>query len=179
MDAELFDHYVQRGAESWNVSLDAAWLDYELRAWIAPRLPTHRPLAACNIGIGVGLWDDWLGHELGVGAQLTSVDRDPAICRVFALRQARERHPFPAQVVCGDIVDGVLPTAGFDVITVVGSTVDGNEAAAFEHAARAALAPGGVLLMASVGTGTPPAAGELRERGELWISFRSLSARSA
>ncbi|MDQ3369325.1 MAG: class I SAM-dependent methyltransferase [Myxococcota bacterium] len=179
MDAELFEHYVQRGAEPWNVSVDAAWLDYELRAWTAPRLPAQRPLAACNIGIGVGLWDDWLGHELGEGAQLTSVDRDPTICRVFGRRQVRERHPFPSQVVCGDILDGVLPRATFDVITVVGSTIDSNEPGAFEEAARAALAPGGVLLMARVGTGSPPITGELRQRGELWIAVRALAAPGA
>ena len=55
-----------------------------------------------------GLFDDWLCHAVGATAaasSVTSVDRDPAICRVFALRQRRERHPFPARVICGDVRD--------------------------------------------------------------------------
>ena len=78
-ETELLAHYVERGGEPWNVSLEAAWLDYELRAWVRPRLPTRWPARVCNIGIGVGLWDDWLGHELGVA--ITSIDRDAHICR--------------------------------------------------------------------------------------------------
>ena len=36
-ETELLAHYVERGGEPWNVSLEAAWLDYELRAWVRPR----------------------------------------------------------------------------------------------------------------------------------------------
>ena len=54
-DAELLAHYVERGGEPWNVSLEASWLDFELRAWVKPRLPERWPVTACNIGIGVGL----------------------------------------------------------------------------------------------------------------------------
>ena len=55
-ETELLAHYVERGGEPWNVSLEAAWLDYELRAWMKPRLPARWPVAVCNVGIGVGLW---------------------------------------------------------------------------------------------------------------------------
>lgn len=172
---ELLEHYLERGREPWNVSLEAAWLDFELRAWVRPRLPARWPVRACNIGIGVGLWDDWLGHELGVA--ITSVDVDAAICRTFAVRQRSEGHPFPARIVCGDPRDGVLGAARFDVITIVGSTLaETGDRAALERAAVAALAPGGVLLVADVGNRQPPAGCELRSFGEMWIAFRSISS---
>jgi SAM-dependent methyltransferase len=171
-ESELLAHYLERGAEPWNVSLEAAWLDYELRAWVRPRLPARWPVMVCNIGIGVGLFDDWLGHELG--ASITSVDRDPQTCRTFAARQRRERHPFPANVRCGDACDGILGISRFDAITVVGSTLaETGDRAELERAALAALVPGGTLLVAEVGNREPPPALELRRLGEIWIAFRA------
>jgi len=192
-ESELLAHYVERGGEPWNVSLEAAWLDFELRAWVRPRLPTHWPAAVCNIGIGVGLWDDWLGHELGVA--ITSVDRDPQICRTFAARQRRERHPYPAHVRCGEVCaiadgtgvrriggapTGVLGSSRFDAITIVGSTLaETGDRAELERAARAALAPNGSLLIAEVGNHQPPPADEVRRLGQgkdqIWIAFRHIS----
>src|SRR3569623_2438367 len=175
-DAELLAHYVERGGEPWNVSLEASWLDYELRAWVKPRLPTRWPVAACNIGIGVGLWDDWLGHELGVA--ITSIDADPEVCRRFRLRQARERHPHPAIVRCFDARTRSLGAGRFDVITIVGSTLaEAVDRAALEARATAALARGGVLLIADVGNREPPPdADELRRLGEIWVAFRERRA---
>lgn len=171
-ETELLAHYVERGGEPWNVSLEAAWLDYELRAWVRPRLPTRWPVAVCNIGIGVGLFDDWLGHELG--AAITSVDRDPQICRTFAARQRRERHPHPAKVRCGDACDGLLGIARFDAITILGSTLaETGDRAELEHAALRALVPGGSLLVVEVGNREPPAGHDLRRLGEIWIAFRA------
>lgn len=172
-ESELLAHYVERGGEPWNVSLEAAWLDYELRAWVKPRLPQRWPMAVCNIGIGVGLFDDWLGHELG--ASIISIDRDPQICRTFAARQRRERHPYPAEVRCGDASAGVLGSSRFDAITIVGSTLaeTGNRGE-LERVALTALAPGGSLLIAEVGNREPPAGLELRRLGEIWIAFRAI-----
>jgi hypothetical protein len=172
-DAELLAHYVERGGEPWNVSLEASWLDYELRAFVRPRLPETWPVAACNIGIGVGLWDDWLGHELG--ASITSIDCDPDICRRFRIRQARERHPYPAVVRCFDASIGGIGVGRFDVITIVGSTLgEAIDHAALERHALAALRPGGVLLIADVGNREPPReADELRRLGEIWIALRA------
>src|SRR5688572_470403 len=125
-DARLLDHYIHRGHGPWNVSLEASYLDFELRRALVTRLPTKRPLRVCNVGIGVGLWDDWLGYL--VGASITSVDRDRDICEVLELRQRRERHPYPARVLCGDVLAGVLDELGergerFDLITCIGSTL--------------------------------------------------------
>jgi SAM-dependent methyltransferase len=147
-DADLLAHYVARGHESWNTSLAASWLDYELRAGVLARLPADRPLAVCNVGIGVGLFDDWLGHVLG--APITSVDDDPDICAVFDLRQRRERHPYPARVVCGDATH-VLPAGSFDVVTCVGSTLrEAVDRQALRAALLQALRPGGTLILADV-----------------------------
>jgi hypothetical protein len=170
-EIELLAHYVERGGEPWNVSLEAAWLDYELRAWIRPRLPSRWPVSVCNIGIGVGLFDDWLGHELGT--TITSIDRDPLICRTFAARQRRERHPHPARVRCGDACD-VVGTSRFDAVTIIGSTLaETGDRGALEAAALAALVPGGSLLVAEVGNREPPANCDVRRLGEMWIAFRA------
>lgn len=172
-DDELLEHYIHRGATAWNVSLEAAWLDYELRAWVRPRIPSRRPLAVCNIGIGVGLWDDWLGHELGVA--ITSVDRDADICRVFALRQRAEHHPHPARVICGDVLEGCLERQRFDVITLVGSTVaEADHRERLFREVTAALRPEGRALVAEVGQGEPPP-DAARVSGTLWIAFAELA----
>jgi len=170
-DAELLAHYIARGREPWNVSLEASWLDYELRAFVMARLPKRRPLAVLNVGIGVGLFDDWLGHV--IGGTITSVDRDPDICRVFALRQRREGHPYPAHVVCGDVRDGVLAAhRPFDVITVVGSTLEeSGDRGATTRALEALLAPGGTLLVAEVGQG---ATGDrVLTCGDVWLACQT------
>ncbi|MGE0868873.1 MAG: class I SAM-dependent methyltransferase [Kofleriaceae bacterium] len=166
-DRELLEHYIERGAQPWNVSVEAAWLDYELRSFVLAQLPARRPLAVCNVGIGVGLFDDWLGHV--VGAPITSVDRDAEIGRLFALRQRRERHPHPAMVICGDVCDGALGRRRFDVITAVGSTVaEHDDPARFKRALSAALAPGGILLCAEAGEGA--AADRVRTHGDTWLA---------
>jgi SAM-dependent methyltransferase len=152
-DTALLDHYLARGGEAWNTSTDATWLEYTLRDWVEPLIPSHRPRVACNVGIGVGTWDDWLGNVLATGDQLLSLDRDPEICRLFALRQARERHALPARVVCGDVLDGVLPDRTFDLITVVGSTLDEIGVSRRRDAMDAlvrALAPRGRLIVAEL-----------------------------
>ena len=166
----MLEHYVRRGAAPRSCSLEAAWLDYELRSFVLSKLPARRPLAICNVGIGDGRWDDWLAHV--VGAPITSVDRDPAICRIFALRQRREGHPHPSIVLCGDVCDGVLGERRFDVITVVGSTLDeGNDRGRMLRALTGALAPGGLLLTGEVGQGA--AADRVRTRGDLWLACQA------
>jgi SAM-dependent methyltransferase len=151
--AALLEHYVARGHEAWNTSTEAAWMDYQLRDWIEPLIPSMSPKRVCNVGIGVGLFDDWLGHVIGRADRLISVDVDPEVCRVFALRQARERHPQPSLVVRGDVLAGVLPPAAFDAITLVGTSLDEIGP---RHRARAiealvgALAPGGRLIISEL-----------------------------
>lgn len=173
-DRELLDWYLAVGAEPWNKSTEAAWYELELRVWVESRLPAHRPLRACNVGIGVGLWDDWLA--LAIGAPLTSVDRDAASCRMLGIRQRRERHPYPSELVCGDVLDGALAGRAFDVITAVGSTLRENADRADEVLAAlvAALAPGGVVLVAEAmpAETAVPAASEIRTFGGVQLATR-------
>jgi len=173
-DEELLAHYVRCGAEAWNVSLEAAWLDFEMRAWVQLRLPARRPLDVCNIGIGVGTWDDWLGHVLDLS--IVSVDRDPGVCRVFELRQRRERHPHPATVVCVDVLDGMLGRQRFDLVISVGSTLrEAGDRSQFLRMSRASVRPGGVLLLAEVGMGASPEAETVKRLGDLWLACTSFN----
>ena len=113
-------------------------------------------MRVCNVGIGVGLWDDWLGYV--VGDVITSVDRDRDICEVFELRQHRERHPHPARVICGDVLLGALAGESFDLITCTGSTLHESGAPdELRQVLTAALAPTGRLIVAEVRetAGTP------------------------
>jgi hypothetical protein len=100
---------------------------------------------------------------------VTSVDRDPAICRLFALRQRRERHPYPARVVCCDVRDGALGDAKFDLVTVVGSTLaESGDRGETLRALQRHVAPGGELLVAEVGQGAT--ADRVRTCGDVWLA---------
>jgi SAM-dependent methyltransferase len=175
MDEALFQHYLARGHEPWNTSTDAAWLDYQLRDWVEALIPARTPKRVCNVGIGVGLWDDWLGHILGRNDRLLSVDTDAEVCRVFGLRQARERHPLPSIVIRGDVLDDILPPC--DLITVVGSTLDeiGPHRARLFDVLYRSLAPGGRLIVAAltdvIASPYPPAVRRHARRGELALSL--------
>lgn len=186
-DSLLLDHYLARGREAWNTSTDAAWLDYQLRDWVEALIPPRAPRIVCNVGIGVGLWDDWLGHILGRRDHLVSVDRDLAVCRTFAMRQARERHPLLSQVVCGDILHGVLPAGMFDLITVVGSTLDEIDTArrgdAIDALMRALTSRGRLILAeladvvaAPVPAGAAVACRRSARRGELSLALVAIDA---
>src|SRR5207244_2583047 len=115
-------------------------------------------------------------------AVLVSVDRDPEICQMFALRQLHERHPHPAQIICGDILDGCLAGARFDMITAVGSALsESDDRLAVEHVLYESLAPGGVLLIGDVllAGAAIPAGATQRWLGEIVLAMRVLSADTA
>lgn len=151
MDSKrLLDYYLARGgpeAQRWNLSPEnlAAELSCRtlVREWVKPK----RGFTACNVGIGVGEWDDYLGLWLEGRGKLTSVDSDKEVCDVFRYRQRRERHPNPARVLCRDLL-AEHPTIGtFDLVTLIGST--GSEAGSFRAAVAAGLRllkPGGNLF---------------------------------
>jgi SAM-dependent methyltransferase len=148
-DRELLSYYLERGGEGrWNLSVEAAYLDYRLRSWAA-ELDLSGTARACNVGIGEGSWDDYLGYLLEGRASVTSVDVDARICALLEYRQRREGHPNPSRVVCADLLAGPIAGAPFDLVTVVGSTM---REIGDHHAAVAAsielLAPRGVLFYA-------------------------------
>ena len=161
-DADLLDDYVRRGREASKASLEAAWLEYELRAYVLSLLPKRRPLAVCNAGIW-GVWDDWLGHV--VGSRITSVDRDADRCRFLVLRQQREGHPYPAEAICGDVCADVLGDRRFDIITCMRSVDDEGRT---YRALQRFLAPSGLLLRAEIGRGA--GADRVRTCGDVWLA---------
>lgn len=155
-DADLLRHYLERGGEAWNLSAEAAYFEFRVRDFLERHATRRLPMQVANLGIGVGLWDDFLGHWLGEGGKLTSVDADPAIAALLRYRQARERHPFPAEVVCADALGDALAPASFDLVTVVGSTPgESGDPHGLVRRAFALVRPGGQLLVASLEDDVP------------------------
>lgn len=153
-DAELFQLYLDRNgpdAAAHNLSPANLLFEYQTRRLLTEQVPAKGKV--CNLGIGVGAWDDFLGYWLRDRGTLTSVDRDASICEAMRYRQARERHPWPAHVVCADVLErNELVAGSFDVVTIVGSTIaeSGGSFDTFLEAAFALLQPEGRLLYADV-----------------------------
>ena len=174
-DAELLAHYVERGGEPWNVSLEASWLDYELRAWVKPRLPeqlaagaraTSASASACGM---TGSATSWASRSrastrdpgylpavpAAPGARAPSAPGDRALLR--------REHGRPR----------LSPRSTSSRSSARRSREAFDRAARSKGARSTALAPGGVLLIADVGNREPPAdADEVRRLGEIWIAFR-------
>lgn len=75
-------------------------------------------IQVCNIGIGTGDWDDYIGYWLkGRGI-------DESICVIFEYRQQREQHPNPSKVLCKSIFDSDLPQEAFDIVPLIGSAIN-------------------------------------------------------
>jgi SAM-dependent methyltransferase len=150
-DSLLLEFYCARSGPDarWNLSPEAAFLDYQLRSWFQAYLPPRKRPRVCNVGIGVGEWDDFLGYALQtVRGTLTSIDSDREICDLLEYRQRREGHPNAATVVCADALQPPGELLGrFDMVTVIGSTMReiGNYDQALTTCARL-LSPGGVLF---------------------------------
>jgi SAM-dependent methyltransferase len=150
-DHLLLEFYRARSGPDarWNLSPEAAFLDYRLRTWFQAYLPPRRKPRVCNIGIGAGEWDDFIGYALErVDGTLTSVDSDREICDLFEYRQGREEHPNPARVICCDALQSPSELEKrFDMVTIIGSTV--REIGNYEGTLAACselLKPGGVLF---------------------------------
>lgn len=109
-------------------------------------------IQVCNVGIGTGDWDDYLGYWLKGKGVLTSIDIDNDICEIFAYRQKREGHPNPSKVLCKSIFDSDLPKGEFDIVTLIGSAI--NETGDFNRCLDSCfslLKQGGYLMfMASL-----------------------------
>lgn len=149
-DVNLLQYYLnmrEPEAYQWNLSAQSLYLELETRDFFARHFEAFEGIKACNIGVGVGEWDDYLGYRLHGFGKLTSVDIDPDICGLFGYRQAREGHPNPSTVVCGDFVTCDLPAGEFDLVTMIGSTLNeiGVIGGTFEKIGEI-LKPGGALM---------------------------------
>ncbi|MBX2798273.1 MAG: class I SAM-dependent methyltransferase [Myxococcales bacterium] len=132
-------------SESWRLSPERLYLDCWTRAFLQEHVEPAQCPTVCNVGIGIGEWDDWLGlWALGHG-ELVSVDIDEVVVRTFEERQRTERHPNPARVIHADLLQASL--GPFDLVTVVGSTLHETHAPARALAcAKAWVKPDGLLF---------------------------------
>jgi ubiquinone/menaquinone biosynthesis C-methylase UbiE len=125
-DTALLQFYLELHspeAQLWNLSPESLYIEFITRDYIRRNINVINGMKVCNIGIGTGEWDDFLGYWLNGKGSLTSVDIDADICEMFRYRQSREGHPNPSRVVCMDIFASTLPRNHFDLVTIIGSTV--------------------------------------------------------
>lgn len=128
--------------QRWMLSPERLYLDCWTRYFLRENLDTTDIRTACNVGIGPGEFDDWLGYLLEGQAALTSVDIDHNVVQAHRQRQTRLGHPNPSQVVHGDLLQAGL--GPFDLVTVVGSTVHETHAPALAlRVAQSWVRPGG------------------------------------
>lgn len=123
---KLLNYYLslrEREAYRWNLSPRSLYLELETRDFLTRHYKPSLGIKACNVGIGVGEWDDFLGYFLEGNGQLTSMDIDTEICELFELRQRMEGHSNPSKVICADFLSYLQP-AEFDLLTLIGSTLN-------------------------------------------------------
>jgi len=130
----------------WNVSPERLYIDCWTRVFLRDRLTPEGLQRVCNVGIGAGTFDDWLGHWLRGHGSLVSVDIDGDCAQRFAERQRDDGHPNPAEVVHGDMMQ--LQLGPFDLVAVVGSTLHETHSPsmALTHA-RSWVRPDGWLFL--------------------------------
>lgn len=155
LDEKLFRYYLElKGPEAgeWNSSPQCLYTEVMTRDYVRKVFDNVEGMQVCNVGIGTGDWDDFLGYWLNGKGNVTSIDIDKEICEIFAYRQKREGHPNPSTVLCKSIFDSDLPEEKFDLVTLIGSAI--NETGDFEKCMDACfnlLKHGGHLLfMASL-----------------------------
>jgi SAM-dependent methyltransferase len=148
-DRSLLAHYLARRApeaQRWNLSPQALFLEYATRRALLSWCAATPGMRVCNVGIGAGDWDDFLGFWLEGKGSLSSLDIDPESCDSLRYRQAREGHPNPADIYCRDVLLP-WPGAAFDLVTIIGSTLhEIGDAARGLDACAALLAPHGSLF---------------------------------
>lgn len=168
MEQRLFHYYVmlhtpipEGGAEN-NLSPEVHYFYFAAGDFVRRCCTLWHGVQVCNVGIGVGEWDDFLGYWLRDWGTLTSMDIDTPICEVFAYRQKRERHHNPSRVVNEDIFKTTLAHDSFDLVTIIGSTPQetGNPPAALDSC-FGLVKPGGQLLYMGI---IDPATGDWFEQ---------------
>lgn len=126
MDEKLFHYYLELKspeAGEWNSSPPCIHTELVTRDYVRKAFPITDEMQVCNVGIGTGDWDDYLGYWLKGKGNLTSIDIDTEICEIFSYRQQKERHPNPSEVLCKNIFDSDLPIEKYDLVTLIGSAI--------------------------------------------------------
>ncbi|MDQ6417877.1 class I SAM-dependent methyltransferase [Paenibacillus sp. LHD-117] len=150
MDEKLLNYYLElRSPDSgeWNLSPQCLHTELITRDYISKSFAVTNSLQVCNVGIGMGDWDNYLGYWLNGRGTVTSIDINKAICEIFEYRQRREGHPNPSKVLCMSIFDEGVPAAEFEIVTLIGSAI--NETGNFNKCLDSCfglLKPGGHLM---------------------------------
>ncbi|WP_052769872.1 bifunctional 2-polyprenyl-6-hydroxyphenol methylase/3-demethylubiquinol 3-O-methyltransferase UbiG [Paenibacillus sp. IHB B 3415] len=149
-DDKLLQYYLELNgpdAGEWNSSPTCIHTLLATRDYVKKKFDVFDEIQVCNIGIGTGDWDDYLGYWLKGRGSLTSIDIDESICGIFEYRQQREQHPNPSKVLCKSIFDSDLPQEAFDIVTLIGSAI--NETGDFKKCLDSCfhlIKPGGHLM---------------------------------
>lgn len=132
--------------QRWNLSPERLYQECFTRYFLRERIDPADCVETCNIGVGLGEFDDFLGYWLLGHGTVVSVDIDEQQVRNLAQRQEQEGHPNPSRVVHADLMQS---TQGpFDLVTVTGTTLHETHAPARAlQCARAWVKPGGLLFV--------------------------------
>ncbi|MCR2807557.1 class I SAM-dependent methyltransferase [Paenibacillus soyae] len=150
MDEKLLNYYLELKspeAGEWNSSPQCIHTELITRDFVRKTFSVTDGIQVCNVGIGTGDWDDYLGYWLKGKGNITSIDINNEICEIFAYRQQREGHPNPSKVLCKSIFDSDLPKENFDIVTLIGSAI--NETGDFKKCLDSCLSllnPDGYLM---------------------------------
>lgn len=126
-DDQLLKYYISlRDPEAgpWNLSPQNLYLEMMSRDFALRNIELFTGIKICNIGIGTGEWDDYLGYISQGYGKVMSIDIDQDICAIMKYRQKRERHPNPSEVLCEDIRSTTLQGDSFHYVTLIGSTMN-------------------------------------------------------
>lgn len=91
MDEKLFRFYLElKSPEAgvWNTSPQCIHTELITRDYVRKSFVVTDGIQVCNVGIGTGDWDDYLGYWLKDKGNLTSIEIDKEICEIFSYRQA-------------------------------------------------------------------------------------------
>jgi hypothetical protein len=72
-DQQLLEYYLnmrEPEAYEWNSSPRSIYIEYITRDYISSNFDFFEGMKVCNVGIGVGEWDDYLGFLLKIKASL-------------------------------------------------------------------------------------------------------------
>ena len=130
MDEKLWNYYLELKSPEvgeWNSSPQCIHTELVTRDYVRKAFSVTEGMRVCNVGIGTGDWDDYLGYWLKGRGSLTSIDIDMGICEIFEYRQRREGHPNPSEVLCKSIFDLDLPVEEFHIVTLIGSAINETE----------------------------------------------------
>ncbi|MEL6343559.1 MAG: methyltransferase domain-containing protein [Myxococcota bacterium] len=137
-------------AQRWNLSPERLYLDFWTRFFLRNHLTPDHLNHICNVGVGAGEFDDWLGYWNHGRARLSGIDVEPSIIHMLTERQRIERHLYPTEGVVGGLFQ-IDHLKDIDLITAVGSTL--HETANQEEALTALqrwLKPGGLLYVTQI-----------------------------